>query len=170
MRRLWSGGCLWQEYKEQHPAGYQYSRFCDLYRAWAGTLDRVMRQEHCAGDQLFVDYAGRQIVPVVDRHSGELRPAQVFVAVLSASNYPLAEATWSQGLPDWLGSPVRAFAFLGGIPAAVVPDHLKSTVRHPQRYEPDLNPSYQDLARHYGVVVLPARVRKPRDKSSNIVN
>lgn len=155
---------LWQEYKEQHPAGYQYSRFCDLYRAWAGTLDRVMRQEHRAGDKLFVDYAG-QTVPVVDRHSGELRPAQVFVAVLGASNYTFAEATWSQALPDWLGSHGRAFAFLGGVPAAVVPDNLKSAVRQPQRYEPDLNPSYQDLARHYGVVVLPARVRKPRDKA-----
>lgn len=123
-----------------------------------------MRQDHRAGDQRFVDYAG-QTVPVVDRLSGELRPAPVFVAVLGASNYTFAEATWSQALPDWLGSPVRAFAFLEGVPAAVVPDNLKSAVQPPPRYDPDLNPSYQDLARHYGVVVLPARVRKPRDKA-----
>lgn len=87
------------------------------------------------------------------------------MAVLGASNYTFAEATWSQALPDWLSSHGRAFAFLGGVPAAVVPDNLKSAVHQPQRYEPDLNPSYQDLTRHYGVVVLPARVRKPRDKA-----
>jgi transposase len=155
---------LWQEYKLAHPDGFQYSRFCDQYRVWAGTLDVVMRQTHLAGEKLFVDYAGHT-AEVVDRTTGEILPAQVFIAVLGASNYTYAEATWTQQLPDWIGAHVRAFAFFGGISAAIIPDNLKSGVTHAHRYEPDLNPTYADLAAHYGVAVLPARVRKPRDKA-----
>ncbi|MCO3750535.1 IS21 family transposase, partial [Pseudomonas aeruginosa] len=106
-----------------------------------------------------------QTVPVIDRHSGEIRQAQVFVAVLGASSYTFAEATWSQQLPDWLGSHTRCFAFLGGVPEIVVPDNLRSAVSKAHRYEPDINPSYRDLAEHYGVAVVPARARKPRDKA-----
>ena len=94
---------LWQEYRQANPDGYQYSWFCEHYRAWRGQLDVVMRQDHRAGEKLFVDYAG-QTVPIIDRLTGEIREAQVFVAVLGASNYTYAEATWSQGLPDWIGS------------------------------------------------------------------
>lgn len=163
-RRDMTLALLWQEYKERHPEGYQYSRFCDLYRAWLGKVDVVMRQEHRAGEKLFVDYAG-QTVPVVDRHSGTVRPAQVFVAVLGASNYCFAEATWGQGLSDWIGSHVRALEFFGGSPSIIVPDNLRSGVSRSCRYEPDLNPSYQQWSDHYGVAVIPARVRKPRDKA-----
>ena len=155
---------LWQEYKESHPEGLQYSWFCDQYRAWAGKLDLVMRQDHRAGEKLFVDYAG-QTVPVVDRENGEERQAQIFVAVLGASSYTFAEATWTQTLPDWTASHVRAFDFIGGCPELVIPDNLRSGVSLAHRYEPDLNPTYHDLARHYGVAVLPARVRRPRDKA-----
>lgn len=155
---------LWQEYKERHPDGYQYSRFCDLYRAWLGKVDVVMRQEHRAGEKLFVDYAG-QTVPVIDRRTGEIRQAQIFVAVMGASNYCFAEATWTQTLPDWLGSHVRALEFIGGCPAIIVPDNLRSGVSRACRYEPDVNPSYQQWADHYGVAVIPARARKPRDKA-----
>ena len=155
---------LWQEYKETHPEGLQYSWFCEQYRAWAAKLDLVMRQEHRAGEKLFVDYAG-QTVPVVDRKTGAVRQAQIFVAVLGASSYTFAEATWTQTLPDWTASHVRAFAFYGGCPELVVPDNLRSGVSRAHRYEPDLNPTYHDLARHYGVAVLPARVRRPRDKA-----
>ena len=155
---------LWQEYQAAHPNGYQYSRFCDRYGAWRATLDRCLRQEHRAGEKLFVDYAG-QTVPVQDRQTREIRPAQIFVAVLGASNYTYAEATWTQTLPDWTGSHVRAFAFLGGVPAIIVPDNLRSGVTKACRYEPELNPTYADLAQHYGVAVIPARVRKPRDKA-----
>ena len=155
---------LWQEYRETHPEGYQYSWFCDHYRAWQGKLDVVMRQDHRAGEKLFVDYAG-QTMPVVDQGTGEIREAQIFVAVLGASNYTYAEATWTQGLPDWIGSHRRAFAFLGGVPELVVPDNLRAGVSKAQRYEPDTNPTYQDMATHYGVVVLPTRVRRPRDKA-----
>ncbi len=121
-----------------------------------------MRQEHRVGEKLFVDYAG-QTVPVIDRRSGEIRQAQVFVAVLGASSYTFAEATWSQQLPDWLGSHARCSSFLGGVSEIVVPDNLRSAVSKAHRYEPDINPSYRDLAEHYGVAVLPAR--KPRDKA-----
>lgn len=155
---------LWQEYKAGRPDGWQYSVFCDQYRRWLARQDVVLRQQHTPGEKLFVDYAG-QTVPVIDRHSGECRAAQIFVAVLGASSYTFAEATWTQSLVDWLGSHVRALAFFGGVPRLIVPDNLKSAVSKAHRYEPQLNPAYQDFAEHYGVAVLPARVRKPRDKS-----
>jgi transposase len=155
---------LWHEYKCEHRDGVQYSWFCDRYRAWAQHLDIVMRQEHRAGEKLFVDYAG-QSVPVINRETGELREAQVFVAVLGASNYTFAEATWSQSLPDWCASHVRALRFFGAAPQLLVPDQLRSAVSKSHRYEPDLNPTYQDLAEHYGMAIVPARVRRPRDKA-----
>jgi transposase len=155
---------VWEEYRALHPQGYGYSRFCELYQAWRGRVDLVMRQEHKAGEALFVDYAG-QTVPVVDRRTGEVREAQVFVAVLGASNYTYAEATWTQGLADWIGSHVRAFEFFGSVPRTVVPDNLRSGVSRACRYEPELNPTYHELAVHYGVAVVPARVGKPRDKA-----
>lgn len=155
---------LWQEYRLNHETGYSYSRFCERYRLWQGKLDLVMRQDHRAGEKLFVDYAG-QTVPVTDPKTGELRQAQVFVAVLGASNYTYCEATFAQSLPDWIGAHERAFAFFGGVPEIVVPDNLKSGVIKAHRYEPDLNPTYQDLALHYGVAIIPARVKRPRDKA-----
>jgi transposase len=155
---------LWQEYRSAHPDGFEYSWFCDHYRVFRAAVDVVMRQTHRAGEKLFVDYAG-QTVDVVERSTGEVRCAQIFVAVLGASNYTFAEATWSQALPDWIGSHVRAFQFFDGVSEIVVPDNLKSGVKHPHRYEPDLNPTYQELAAHYGVAIVPARVRRPRDKA-----
>ena len=155
---------LWEEYKGEHPEGWQYSVFCDQYRRWLARQELVLRQAHVPGDKLFVDYAG-QTVAITDRHSGEVREAQIFVAVLGASNYTYAEATWSQSLPDWLGSHVRALQSFGGVPRAIVPDNLKSGVTKARRYEPELNPAYQDFAEHYAVAILPARVRRPRDKA-----
>ena len=155
---------LWYDYHEAHPEGYGYSRFCELYNQWAGTAVPRMRVVHRAGEKLFVDYAGLT-VPIIDPRSGEESAAQVFVATLGASSYLFAEATATQTLPDWIGAHVRAFAHFGGVPAIVVPDNLKAGVTSPCRYEPDLNPTYQELARHYGVAVIPARVRRPRDKA-----
>jgi transposase len=155
---------LWVEYRQEHPAGYGYSQFCHHYRQWAKQLKPMMRQKHKAGEKLFVDYAG-QTVPVVDPQTGEIRQAQVFVAVLGASNYTYAEAHWSQDLANWIGAHVRALAFLGGVPEVLVPDNLKAGVNSPHLYEPDLNPTYLDFAQQYGVAVVPARVRKPKDKS-----
>ena len=155
---------LWQEYKAVTPDGMQYSWFCHTYRAWARQLDLVMRQTHRAGEKLFVDYAG-QGIPIVNRHSGEVHEAAIFVAVLGASNYTYAEATWSQSLPDWIGAHVRTFATLGGVPEIVVPDNLKAAVTRTHRYEPEINRTYTDLAQHYGFAVIPARAAKPRDKA-----
>lgn len=155
---------LWEEYRQKEPRGYGYSRYCELYSHWRTRSDLSMRQVHRAGEKLFVDYCGAT-VPVTHAPSGEVRAAQIFVAVWGASNYTYAEATWSQGLSDWIESHVRAFEFAGGLPEMVVPDNLKSGVSRPCRYEPELNPTYQELAMHYGVAVMPARVRRPRDKA-----
>ena len=155
---------LWQEYKASTPDGLQYSQFCEAYRTWAKHLDLVMRQRHRAGETLFVDYAG-QTMPVVNPHTGEVHNASIFIAVLGTSNYTFAEATWSQSLPDWIGSHVRAFEALGGVPQVLVPDNLKAAVTRPHRYEPELNRTYVDMAQHYGVAIVPARVARPRDKA-----
>jgi transposase len=155
---------LWQEYKAVTPDGLQYSSFCEAYRKWAARLDVVMRQHHQAGETLFVDYAG-QSMPVVNPHTGEVHDAAIFIAVLGASNYTFAEATWSQSLPDWIAAHVRAFEALGGVPQVLVPDNLKAAVTHSHRYEPELNRTYAELAQHYGVAIVPARAARPRDKA-----
>ncbi|MEX2489921.1 MAG: IS21 family transposase [Pseudomonadales bacterium] len=156
---------LWQEYRQQYPdEGYSYAQFCHRYRVWLGRQQRSMRQNHRAGEKLFVDYCGPTL-PVVNPDTGEMREAQVFVAVLGASNYTFACASWSQKQPDWLSAHVQAFEFFGGVPELVVPDNLKSAVRKTHRYEPDINPSYQQLAAHYQTAIVPARPYKPRDKA-----
>jgi len=155
---------LWTEHKENHPDGYQYSWYCERYRAWAARLDPVMRQEHKAGEKLFVDWAG-DTMSVVDPDTGEVRAAYVFLAVLGASSYTYAEACFSQDTDAWLSAHSRAFTFLGGVPEILVPDNLKTGVKTPDRYEPEIARGMADLAAHYGVAVIPARVRKPRDKA-----
>ncbi len=155
---------VWEEYKQDHPDGFQYTQFCVRYRAWRETLDLPMRQEHKAGERLFVDYCG-QTMPITDRKTGEVREAQVFVAVLGASNYTYVEACWTQSLPEWIMAHVHAFAFYGGVPALVVCDNLKSGVTSAHRYEPEANRTYEDMAEHYGCAILPTRVRKPKDKA-----
>jgi transposase len=155
---------LWQEYKAEHPDGLQYSWFCQQYREWAGKLDLVMRQSHRAGEKLFVDYAG-DTVPIIDRHTGELSQAQIFVAVMGASNFTYAEATATQSLPDWCAAHVRALRYFGGVPQIFVPDNATTAVTRAHRFDPELNATYHDLACHYDAVIIPARVRKPRDKA-----
>lgn len=156
---------LWQEYREQHPKdGYSYAQFCHRYLEWLGKQQRSMRQIHRAGEKLFVDYCGPTMA-VVNPDTGEVRQAQIFVAVLGASNYTFACASWTQNQADWLTAHVKAFEFLGGVPEVVVPDNLKSGVSKTHRYEPDINPAYQQLAAHYGVAMIPARPYKPKDKS-----
>lgn len=155
---------LWEEYRAEHADGYGYSRFCDLYGEWRKGITATMRQPHVAGEKLFVDFAG-DTVPVIDGLTGEVRAAHVFVAVLGASNYTFAEARWSEGLADWIGAHVDALAFLGGVPKLIVCDNLKAGVTAACRYEPGINRTYQDMATHYGISILPARVRRPRDKA-----
>lgn len=156
---------LWQEYCEQHPdQHYGYTQFCVLYRAWQQQLRVTLRQTHRAGEKLFVDYAGPTL-DIIDRETGEVRTAQIFVAVLGASNYTYVDATWTQSLPDWIASHVRAFEFFGGVPQLIVPDNLKSGVQQACRYEPLLNRTYQEMLAHYGTLALPTRPYKPRDKA-----
>ena len=155
---------LWEEYKESQPDGYQYSRFCELYNRWVQKLDLVLRQDHRVGEKMFVDHAG-PTVPIVDRETGQVHEAAIFVAVLGASNYTYAEATWNRNLASWIGSHIRTLEFFQGVPAVTVPDNWKTAVKDPCYYEPDLNPTYRDFAQHYGTVIIPARVRKPRDKA-----
>ncbi len=156
---------LWEEYRAAHPDdGYGYTQFCFHYQEWQSHLKLVMRQTHRAGEKLFIDYAG-PTVPVVNPVTGEVREAQIFVAVLGASNYTYSEATWTQGLADWIGSHTRAFTFFGGVPELVVPDNLLSAVSKACRYEPLLNTSYYQMLAHYGTAALPARPYKPRDKA-----
>ncbi len=155
---------LWEEYRAVHPAGYGYSRFCDLFREFERRLSPTMRQDHPAGDKVFVDYSGKKIM-IVDRATGVVREAEIFVAVLGASNYTYAEATWTQKLADWIEAHVRMFRFFGGVPRLVVPDNLKSGVHRASFYDPEINRSYGMMASHYGVGILPARPRKPRDKA-----
>jgi transposase len=155
---------LWTEYKRANTDGYQYSWFCDLYHKWRGQIDVSMRQVHKAGEKLFVDWAG-QTVPIVDRDTGETRPAYLFVAVLGASNYTYAEASLTQDLPSWIAAHCRALAFIGGVPSLIVPDNAKTAVVKPDYYEPDVHATYQEMADHYGTVILPARAKKPKDKA-----
>ncbi len=155
---------LWEEYRASHAHGYGYSRFCDLYRDWKGRLTPTMRQTHVAGEKMFVDYAGGT-VDVIDGATGEVREVQIFVAVLGASSYAYAEATWTQSRPDWIGSHCPAFAFFGGVSRQVVCDNLKSGIIKACFYEPQVNRSYAEMAAHYGTAVVPARPAKPRDKA-----
>lgn len=155
---------LWTEYKERHPEGYQYSQYCEHFRRWQKTLDLSLRQEYRAGEKMFIDFAGKGI-PIVNPATGEIKEAEIFVAVLGASNYTYAEAVASQNLPSWIGAHVRAFEYFQGVSEILIPDNLKSGVTKACRYEPDLNPTYLDMCRHYGTVVIPARVSKPRDKA-----
>jgi transposase len=154
---------LWIEYKESHPDGYQYTQFCDYYRQWRGKLDYCMRQEHRGGEKLFIDYSDG--LAIVDALNGEIITTQLFVAVWGASNYTYAEATLSQTLPEWIRSHVHALEYFKCAPRVWVPDNLKSGVSQACKYEPEINPTYAELADHYSCAVIPARPGKARDKA-----
>ena len=155
---------LWQEYLEEHPDGYGYSQFCERFRRWAGEQETpVMRKPKKAGEEVEVDYAGLTM-PIIDPHTGEINQAEIFVGVLGASGLIYTEAHSSQSLPNWVRAHVRMFEFFGGVPRIIRPDNLKAGVSKPNFYEPDLNPTYHELAVHYGTAVIPTRVAKPRDK------
>src|SRR4051794_13828154 len=155
---------LWEEYRAVQPGGYGYSRFCELFRGFERRLSPSMRQEHHAGDKVFVDYSGKKLA-ITDPDTGLVREAELFVAVLGASNLTFAEATWTQSLPDWIGSHVRMLGYFGGVPRLVVTDNLKAGVHKASFYDPELNRSYGMMASHYGVGVLPARPGRPKDKA-----
>ena len=156
---------LWQEYREHHPEdGYSYAQYCHRYLAWQQVQKPSIRQQHKAGEKLLTDYCG-PTMDIVNPDTGEVRTAQLFVATWGASNYTYAEATWSQNQADFINAHVRAFEFFKGTPKIVVPDNLKSGVIKTHRYEPDINPAYQQMAEHYQVAIIPARPYRPKDKS-----
>src|ERR1700674_3536687 len=156
---------VWDEYVSANPGGYSYSRFCELYRGFESKLSPTMRQTHAAGERLFVDYAGDGVPVVVDRLTGEIRKAQIFVAVLGASSFTYARATWTQTLVDWIDAHVQAFGATGGAPHLLVPDNTKAAVVKACLYDPLVNRTYADMAAHYDTAILPARPRRPRDKA-----
>jgi transposase len=156
---------LWDEYIAENPGGYSYSRFCELYRAFEKTLSVTMRQTHAAGERLFVDYAGDGVPVIIDRLTGEMRMAQIFVAVLGASSLTFAWASWTQTLPDWIDAHVSTLSTIGGVPQLIVPDNAKTAIVKACFYDPQVNRTYADMAAHYGAALLPARPRKPRDKA-----
>jgi transposase len=153
---------LWIEYREKYPDGYGLTQYSEYYRRWSDAHATRMRQVHKGGEEMEVDYAGMSVA-ITNPETGEVSKAVVFVAVLPASNYTYAEVQPSQELCHWIGGHVRAMAFFGGAPKIVRPDNLKSGVKSPNYYEPEINPTYRELAEHYAMAVLPARVRKPRD-------
>ncbi|MBN1461469.1 MAG: IS21 family transposase [Armatimonadetes bacterium] len=156
---------LWYEYKTNHPDdGYQYSQFCEHYRRFRGQLDVVMRQEYRAGEKGFMDFSGDGI-PIVDPETGEVTQGELFVAVLGASNYTYAEVFPSQALRSWVDGHIHAYEYFEGVPEISVPDNPKTAVVRPCWYDPDLNPTYRDMGRHYDTAIIPARPRKPRDKA-----
>lgn len=155
---------LWQEYKQTNPQGYQETRFRQYYYKYIKHIDVTLRQRHKFGESMFVDYAG-QTVSIYDRITGSVAQAQIFVAVLGGSNYTYVEASVDQGLSSWTGSHVRSFEYFGGVPERVVPDNLKSGVQKACRYEPDINPTYREMAAYYKTVIMPARVKHPQDKA-----
>ena len=155
---------LWMEYLEVHPSGYRYSQFCDIYRRWRKKLHPSMRQRHRAGEKAFVDYSGQK-PHIVDRQTGEEIEVELFVGALGASSYTYAEASRDQKLASWIPSHTRMLEYFGGSPEIWVPDNLKSGITKPCRYEAGINRTYQELAEHYGAVVIPARVKRPKDKA-----
>ena len=156
---------VWDEYIAANPGGYSYSRFCELYRGFESKLSPTMRQTHAAGERLFVDYAGDGVPVVIDRLTGEIRKAQIFVAVLGASSFTFAHASWTQALPDWIDAHVRALEAIGGVPHLLVPDNTKTAVIKACLYDPQVNRTYAEMAAHYDTAILPARPRRPRDKA-----
>lgn len=156
---------LWEAYYGADPeTGYKLTQYCELYRDYRKSLKHWLRQEHRAGERLFLDYSGMTL-PIWDKTTGEVSfQAQIFVGCMGASNYTYAEATRSQKVAEWVGAHVRCFRFLGGVPEILTPDRLKSAVQGWEKYEPTLNRTYEEMADHYGCVIVPARPRKPKDK------
>ena len=161
---------LWVEYRDASAAAghggraYQYSQFCDLYADFRAKVEVSMRQVHRAGEKAFLDYSGKR-PSIIDPATGEVIEVELFVMVLGASNYTYAEATRTQRTADFVGSTVRGLEYFGGVPLILVPDQLRSAVTGPDRYDPEINATYAEMARHYGVAIVPARPRKPKDKA-----
>lgn len=154
---------LWEEYRQQHPDGYSYTQYCELYNLWKNNIIISMRQDHKAGEKMFIDYSGLTM-DIINRHTGEIRKSQIYVACLGASGYTFTKAYDSQKKQDFVQGTIDALTFFDGSTEVAVPDNLKSAVNKPSRYEPEINETFQAMAEHYQMVVIPARVRRPKDK------
>lgn len=154
---------LWEEYKQHHPDGYQYSQFCKRYRQYKKTVNYSMRMEHKAGEKGFVDFGDG--LKLVNPETGELTPTSLFVFCWGASNYLFAKATLGEDLLSWITVNMDALHCFGCCPKVIVPDNLKSAVSRACRYEPETNPTYAEFASHYGVVIMPTRPVAPKDKA-----
>lgn len=157
---------LWEEYKSDNPNGLMYTQFCERYKRFKKTNQISLRIEHKAGEEMQVDWAGSTI-PYFDSALGEERKAYIFVAVLPASSYPFAYAYKDMTQPNWLDAHVRAFEYYGGVPKVTIPDNTKTAVKKADLVDPQLNPGYAEMARHYGTTLIPARAGKPRDKAAD---
>lgn len=155
---------LWQEYRDEHPDGYSYSQFCYHFQLWRSASEISMHIEHKAADKAFVDFAGKHL-QIANRATGEVTDVDVFVSILGASQYTYVEAVATQKKHDWIKANINSLEYFGGVPRAIVPDCLKSAINKPNRYEPEINPEYEDFARHYQTVILPARPGHPKDKA-----
>lgn len=155
---------LWGEYKTKHPQGVMYSQFCEHYKKWNQKSQGYMPTAHKAGEKLFIDYAGKKL-HIIDRETGEIKPVEVFVATLGASQYTYVEASFSQQIPDFISSVQNCLHYLGGVPACIIPDNLKSAVTKSNKYEPRINEQFACFASHYDTSIMPARALKPKDKS-----
>lgn len=155
---------LWQRYKSSQADGVGRSQFNHYFAQWKKQLHPTMRIDHKAGDKMYIDYAGDKL-EIIDKHSGEICAVEVFVAILGASQLTYVEAVMSQQKEDFIGACENALYYYGGVPAAIVPDNLKSAVTKSSKYEPVINETFADFARHYNTAILPARSYKPRDKA-----
>lgn len=155
---------LWEEYKQDNPDGYQLSQFCHFYRQWRKTIDLVMRQDHPAGKHAFSDFAGGTL-PIVDPHNGVEQKAHLFVCALGASSYTYARLFWGENTEAWCMGHALAFKYFNGCPQIIVPDNPKPVITKASPYEPDINPSFAQMANHFDVAIIPARVRRPKDKA-----
>lgn len=156
---------LWGEYREEHPDGLGHTQFCEHYRRYVKSLDLVMRQEHKAGDKVFSDFAGKTLM-ITNPDTNQTKPAYLFVTALGASNFIYADLFWDQSVASWCNGHAGAFEYYGGCPKFCVPDNPKPVVTKPCPYEPDVNPNFAQMAAHYDIVVIPARVRRPKDKAA----
>ena len=160
---------IWQEeYRKDNPDGYSYSRFCAKYIQWKDKNGKnvVLPQEREPGKELFIDWIGDTLPCVVDYTTGEIHEAHFFVTTLGDSSFPFVEAFPDETQMHWNQGHIDAFEWYGGLPRILVPDNCKTAVVHTSLYDPQLNHAYRDLARHYQVAIIPARVRKPKDKAS----
>jgi transposase len=156
---------LWERYKTDNPSGFQYSHFCELYREWERKIDVVMRQTHRAGEKLFSDFAGSTL-PVTNPRTGEVAQAHLFVAALGASSFTYVEAFWSENCEAWCMGHANAFTYMNGVTEIIVPDNPRAAINKPSPYEPDVHADFHYMASFFGAAVIPARVRKPRDKAN----